>query len=688
MSELSSQQLATSDGELPAPRSLASAAIARLAGLSAETRVLASALAVVNDRVPLGVVARIAGLKHPTAALESLLGTGFVRWMPGETGTPVEYVHPLYRVAVYEDLSPVRRQELHRMAAGVLEPGAALAHRVAAADTADDGLAGELAEAAGRELGQGAVDLAVRYLLWASPLSSRRDLAEFRFLQAARLLVANGQAARAAALRSRIGACRDGPVRSLVLGMLAWREGDASAEQWLSRVLASAGDRHGDREVLAAALAELGGLYTTQGRAREAVEVATRALALVPADRQVEQAAWQALVFGEGMRRGAPAGLDRLSERLPQSAETIRAADCDLLVTRGSLGFYAGRTSAAAADMRVVVRLARQGSVAVQLPRAHLHLSELLVNLGDWDEAQVHARLALSLVSDEQLVWMQAQAHAVLGGLLACGGAWDAAADHVTAAGEAAAALGNFEAVFKTRIAEAALARARHQPEQVVAALQPLAGNGDVAAIPMFTSLGWWPPLIMAIIDCGDTDAAQTQINDLEQAASDRRLDLRARIAGLRARVAQAKGRPEEAYAHFEAAIALLGPDDPVLDRALLHHAFGRLQRARGDRRAAVGQLRLAYELLDQLGAEPFRVPVQADLAVCGVRAATQVARSPLALTSRERDVAVLVAKGMTNREVAAELYVSDKAVEYHLRNVFGKLGVRSRRALRDHRFD
>ena len=74
---------------------------------------------------------------------------------------------------------------------------------------------------------------------------------------------------------------------------------------------------------------------------------------------------------------------------------------------------------------------------------------------------------------------------------------------------------------------------------------------------------------------------------------------------------------------------------------------------------------------------------------MCGIRAATQVAQVPrLALTGREHDVATLVAKGLTNREAAAELYVSEKAVEYHLGNVFAKLGVRSRRQLRDHRLD
>ena len=57
----------------------------------------------------------------------------------------------------------------------------------------------------------------------------------------------------------------------------------------------------------------------------------------------------------------------------------------------------------------------------------------------------------------------------------------------------------------------------------------------------------------------------------------------------------------------------------------------------------------------------------------------------PLAvgLTEREQDVVALVRKGLTNREIAAEMYVSEKAVEYHLRNVYGKLGITSRRELR-----
>ena len=76
--------------------------------------------------------------------------------------------------------------------------------------------------------------------------------------------------------------------------------------------------------------------------------------------------------------------------------------------------------------------------------------------------------------------------------------------------------------------------------------------------------------------------------------------------------------------------------------------------------------------------------PRDADLAACGLRAIA--AGSPdlrTVLSTQEDRVARLVAQGMTNQEVARELYVSPKTVEFHLSNVFTKLGITSRRQLR-----
>ena len=410
--------------------------------------------------------------------------------------TPVQFAHPLYRAAVYDDLSPTRRQALHHAAAQVLGAGAALAHRVAAADQVDDRLADDVEAAALRELERGVVAVAATYLLWAWPLSSAPDQQERRLLMAMRLLLADGQTARAAGLRDRATACQPTPLRNLVLGTLAVDQGDtAAAERWLLAVTAPDGDATGAEDhasspadILPAALCTLGSLYVHQGRAVEAVTLGARAIALDPADRSQERAAWTVLALGEGMLRGAPAGLARLAERLPVAAEWVSGADTTLLITRGTLGFYAGRTMAATADLRAAIRVAPRDAVPAQLSRAHLQLAQLLLSSGEWDDALVHARLALSLISDEQLMWIEAQAHAALATVAAGRGQWATAVGEVSAAHAAAAVLGTSEAVFTARIAQAALARARDEPAGVIDSLQPLTGDGDVRAIPMLSS--------------------------------------------------------------------------------------------------------------------------------------------------------------------------------------------------------
>jgi len=107
--------------------------------------------------------------------------------------------------------------------------------------------------------------------------------------------------------------------------------------------------------------------------------------------------------------RGGQAGLDRLAERLPERVQDVSAADVDLLITRGSLGFWAGRLTAAIGDLRWALRLARQDT-ALLLPVAHLRLSQLLFDAGDWDEALVHAHLVLSLEPDREASWAETEA--------------------------------------------------------------------------------------------------------------------------------------------------------------------------------------------------------------------------------------------------------------------------------------
>ncbi len=677
LGELTPAQLRVAEGDLPAPRSLASSVTARLSDLPADAQALAAAMAVINQGSPLPMVGRVAGLAAPVEPFELLLNTGFVRWDPNQAGPPVEYAHPLYRQAVYQDLSPTRRRDLHRAVAGVLTPATVLAHRVAAADGADDGLADELEAAARREMDAGTPALGARNLLWASSLSRTTERAERRLLQAVRALLDGAQTAQAAGLRAQLEVCPDSPTRSVLLGEMDWELGDgASAERWL-RQAATDATAIADWGCAGWAWAQLAEVHVTQGRARDAIDAANRALAMTESGPRVERLAWICLATGEGMLHGGPAGLDRLRQRMPQPADQVPDDEANMLVTRGTLGLYAGQTTGAISDHRAVLRAAKRTSIH-QIARCHFQMATLLVNSGEWDEAVVHARTAISIAADHQQIWIEAQCHAALATILAFRGEWDPAAHHLGAAETLAASHDSIEAVLTARIAAGALGRAQHRPQAVIDAL------GDLPSLaPMMAALAFWPALVVALIDSGQLDRAADLVHGLNDAAAARALDFEARLDALRARLAVAHGRPEQAINHFDAALARFGPDDPFLERALTHHAYGQLLRAKGERRQAVTELRTAHQLLSSVGADPFVTRVDADLAATGIHPADKSRRSTLELTDRERDVAVLVAQGLTNPEVAEQLYISRKAVEYHLRNTYGKLGISSRKELR-----
>ncbi len=284
LSEFSPAQLANSDGDLPVPRSLASATVARLAELPQGARSLAAALAVLNHGAPLQVVARVGRVAEPSRALDSLISTGFVTWQASNAQGLLDFSHPIYRAAVYSDLAPSRRQELHRAAAEVT--GAqALAHRVAAADTADDVLADEVEAIAAIEARDHHFGTAAAHLLSASQLSTAPEKAEARLLRAARLLLAAGQTAQVNALRPRLEECPPGPDRSLVLGMVAWDQGEpVLAEKLLTEAAGLGSSMQISAGYVAAtaaaadALAQLSVVYVAQVKSREAVEAAAAAL--------------------------------------------------------------------------------------------------------------------------------------------------------------------------------------------------------------------------------------------------------------------------------------------------------------------------------------------------------------------------------------------------------------------------
>ncbi len=287
---------------------------------------------------------------------------------------------------------------------------------------------------------------------------------------------------------------------------------------------------------------------------------------------------------------------------------------------------------------------------------------------------------------------VERNAHATITWVHASRGSWQEAGPHLDAVRDLAAAQLLPESVTQAGITEAICALARHEPDQVVAHLSPLAGIGadrqisDGLARGREAGLGiiWWPWLIRALLDRGETSTAASQLNELERVTAARRLDFRARVTGLRSVLAARNGDHTQAIALAQEAVALAGPDDPLLDRARLHRTLGQLLAASGDPDGATAQLRAAHQMLATVQAEPLMDPLAADLRTAGQPRPRRASRRPDELTSRENDVATLAAEGLTTPEIAGQLYLSVNTVEYHLRNVYTKLGINSRRELRD----
>jgi DNA-binding CsgD family transcriptional regulator len=186
-----------------------------------------------------------------------------------------------------------------------------------------------------------------------------------------------------------------------------------------------------------------------------------------------------------------------------------------------------------------------------------------------------------------------------------------------------------------------------------------------------------------AMLFLGRLDEAELVIARLEDELGERSGDpSRIELLRLRGLLEQARRRPRDARAAFERGREAAQEIEAPLDEGLLELARGQFLRKNASRRAAISALQGAQELFTRLGAEPFLVRCRAELAACGVRARDPEDENRFGLTAREEVVARLVASGKSNREVAGELFLSTKAIEYHLSNVFAKVNVRSRHEL------
>jgi DNA-binding CsgD family transcriptional regulator len=153
---------------------------------------------------------------------------------------------------------------------------------------------------------------------------------------------------------------------------------------------------------------------------------------------------------------------------------------------------------------------------------------------------------------------------------------------------------------------------------------------------------------------------------------------------GLTARSRALLGDGKEAEQSYDEAVERLGRTRLRPDLGRAHLLYGEWLRREGRRREAREHLQTAYDMFTAMGLDAFTDRARRELLATGEKVQKRRAGVPNELTPQEEHIARLARDGHTNAEIGAELFVSARTVEWHLRKVFSKLGLASRRELRD----
>ncbi|MGD0603070.1 MAG: AAA family ATPase [Streptosporangiaceae bacterium] len=668
---------AATDRGLPAPRDLSAVILARVASLPASAQSFLAAASVLGQHAPMSAIASVARLPDARSEVDAAVAAGLLA--EGASAPELTFTHPLYRAAIYADLPPTSRRELHGRAAETAAGRARLAHRAAASLGPDEALAGELEASALATVATGDLGAAAWALEQAAALSSAAPDRERRLLDAAVILL---NAADTTAAARVLASCQDSSARrDAVTGLLGVFTGAPNAE---ARLLAAwqAHDPATEGEIGARAATSLANLMVMSGRPDQALIWADRAVGGSVPGSALRAMAYTAQAYAFASAGRSPEGLAVLGF-LPASGNEVPISETDALIMRGMLKVYSDDLPGAIADLGVAAARLGTGLPSSYPGPCLAHLSDAYFRRGDWDAALTHAQLATAWAQDTDRPLDLARAHARAAQVLACRGQWQPAQAHVNAARAAAERLPVVYAVASAATAAAALAHARGDLAGVLRATEPVRGTGLAGAGGRPGIFNWRGIEADALIGLGRLDDAETRLGELEAAIPPAGLASAAlTLARGRGNLAVASGDTARAEAAFTRAREI-EPDVPMpFEHARLSLDDGRRLAAAQHRPAAVAQLEKAHRLFSDLGADPYLRACAAELAALQVTAATSSPAELLGLSRAELAVARLVAAGLTNREVASELYVSVKTVEYHLRNSYIKLDITSRRAL------
>jgi ATP/maltotriose-dependent transcriptional regulator MalT len=188
------------------------------------------------------------------------------------------------------------------------------------------------------------------------------------------------------------------------------------------------------------------------------------------------------------------------------------------------------------------------------------------------------------------------------------------------------------------------------------------------------------PELIEAASRSGNSERASVALQDLIEATRASGTDW---AIGIEARSRALMSEGEVAEQLYREAIEHLGRTTVRMELARAHLLYGEWLRRENRRLDAREELRTAHEMFTELGAEAFAERTSRELQATGETVRKRTVETRYELTAQEAQIARLAGDGRTNPEIGAELFISPRTVEWHLRKVYPKLGISSRRELR-----
>jgi DNA-binding CsgD family transcriptional regulator len=632
-------------------------------------------IAAADNTGDLATVTRAAAQTQlPRDALDAAETAGLIRISDGS----VSFQHPLVRSALYEAATQGRRQRAHAALADVLS-GEEYAdrrvwHQAMATFDADEGVAAALEASARRSQARAAQSSAATAFLRAAELSRDENRRTPRIAAAAQAAWDAGQADRAREAVARALPLAGGELKAQLLQLSgAIEERSGSLPRALELLLEGA-DATSDPSLRLemSAIAAEAAVHT--GQLSTVVELAERLGSMQPTtarDRLIASLLRGFAKLFSGDHQQARALL----------AQTINEAealdDPRALAWAAAAATVGGQLGDGLPYANRAVESARRHGILSQLPRALQQQGSELVNTSGFDLAYAVANEGYRLSLDIGQV-----GHTVGWHLLDMGtveAVWGRQADARAHLEEALAIGARSGSTYLTGFAEwrlGLLELALGRPAEAAARL--LTGTdlqrADVNPLVVLLAI---PDAVEAAARCGRSAELGERLAAFEQWSATAPVDAqRAQLARCHAILGT---RPADEA--FTEAIDR-GQALPPFERARTELLYGEWLRRGRRRQDARVHLRRALEIFRSLGTAPFAERAEAELRATGETARKRDPSTLDDLTPQELQIAGLVAQGLTNREIASQLFLSPRTIDYHLHKVFSKLGIASRTEL------